>query len=114
MHTTFIVRLMDAEKALLAWTQILVVARGDGCFYAIDSSMTLMVSKAGKPAWISYHWADMNIEWRVPITSDIVGVGLPVVLRLPTDALVTVGQAPTDLPAVTVGGAVITVPSGRG
>ena len=69
--TKLVCRLLDANDRLLGWCAHVASMRGDGCLRA-TWHVTLTVDEDGTADALSTHWADMNVETRVPMG------GLPV------------------------------------
>lgn len=109
METAFIVRLLDADGALLAWAKVPMHAKGDGALYPTTSLAHFRVQANGKAVVMSFHWADVNVEWRTPIALTVYA-DYPCVIAMP---LYRIGDAPTHrLPPVTVGSVVVTPATG--
>jgi hypothetical protein len=111
MQARLIVRLLDEAGALLGWAPLRVEARGDAMLRA-SHGLALTVEQAGLAYALSFHWADVHIQRRVLVGPLAVSVGqqVPVV-----GAGEVVWILPSDtgpLPAVSVRGASIAVPTG--
>jgi hypothetical protein len=113
LTTKLVVRILDADAQLLGWTEVAGEARGDGCLWS-SRSYHVGVERAGQPASVSVHWADVNVEARTPITHAAVVVGEVITLPWANTPVMTIGPMPGPLPPVTVRGAVsIGVPVGQ-
>lgn len=110
MEAKFIVRVLNEHNELLGWGELMTHARGDGCLWA-PSPFECVIDVSGRAAWLSYHWADLHLEWRAPLSQD---VQAGTILRVQYDReVVRVGDPPVGLPGVTMKGAVkIGVPAG--
>jgi hypothetical protein len=97
-----VIRLLDAEGALLGWQEHWARVKGDGCLRA-DGPVTIPVDTAGVPTTLSTHWTDLNVEVRVPFTAPVsVTPGDELRVFEPGAALIQAGTPPGHLPAVTV------------
>lgn len=111
MTTKLVVRVLDAEGALLAWAPVWALAKGDGCLW-VSETYQAAVETPGTPAFLSVHWADINIEIRQPFAGQPLAVGQLINLHWDGPVII-VGPAAGGLPPVTVRGAVqIGVPAG--
>ena len=102
LTTKLIVRVLDDDGALLAWTEVMAEARGDGCLWPKAQTFTACVEQSGTPASLSVHWADVNIEVRTPLAAGTLVAGAPVTLSFHGQPAMIVGQMPGALPPVTV------------
>lgn len=110
-----VVRLLDADGALLTWAEVQAEARGDGCLWPSTRVVACHpCERSGIPTMLSVHWAEVNVETRVPITLPAVRAGDATVnLTLGDTPIVRVGAAASGLPPVTVHRAVaVLVPAG--
>ena len=99
MTTKLVLRVLSATGELLGWGEVQAEARGDGALWA-PRPVAVFIDQAGTPACLSVHWADVNVELRVPYESAAVTAGM--VLEIPhTSPLLRVGEPPTSLPPVT-------------
>lgn len=101
LTTKLVVRVMDADLRLLAWTEVQGEARGDGALW-VKAPTLAGVEAAGVPAWLSVHWADVNVEARSRFDHRAVSVGEVLTLAWPSAPILTVGPMPEALPPVTV------------
>jgi hypothetical protein len=98
--TKLVLRVLSAAGELLGWTEVQAEARGDGALWARTPPL-VPIDDPGTPAVLSIHWADVNVELRVPYESGPVTPGM--VLEIPnTTPLVKVGSPPVSLPPVTL------------
>lgn len=112
LTTKLVVRVLDAGGDLLAWTEVLGEARGDGRLWA-SRSYSAPVERAGVPAVLSVQWADVNVEARTPLALAAVAPGDVIPLQWAEQPIMTIGQMPGPLPPVTMRAAVaIGVPVG--
>jgi hypothetical protein len=111
MITRVVARLLDSSNRLLAWADIQAYAKGDGKLWA-RREISAPVVLDGTPAYLSLHWADLNVESRRALSIGQVHVGQAVML-CEKGPIWTFGAPPAGLPAVTVGHQVIHVPVGQ-
>lgn len=113
MRTKIVVRLLDEEGMLLGWASLLAEARGDRCLRAAQAC-AIPIDAAGVATMLSYHWADLNIQKRVPLThTQPMRVGDTMTLTFPDDVIFTFPSDEGPLPPVTVRGSVtVAVPTG--
>lgn len=102
MRTKLVLRLLAADGSLLGWTEVQAEGR-EGALWAIRP-VAVCIEAAGVPETVSVHWADVNVEVRVPctVTSAVTPgqiVGLPYGDGAP---LITLGAPARGLPPVTV------------
>lgn len=106
MQTMFIVRLLDAERQVLAWTKIPAETRGDGRLWAMQAFVA-EVEQNGTAVAMNYHWPDVHCYTTVPLPH-----GVPVtagqVVSLPLADLIHIPSEPLPLPPVTVRSSVTT------
>jgi hypothetical protein len=101
MQTTFIVRLFDADRHVLAWTRIPCMTKGDGCLWP-EQHFVAEADVTGVATDICYHWVDVNVHTTVPLPERIpVEVGKVVTVPL-FDPLLRLNSDARPLPAVTV------------
>lgn len=112
MTAKLVVRVLAADGSLLGWTEVRAEGR-EGALWAIRP-VAVTIETSGTPETVSVHWADVNVEVRVPCTYTA-SVTAGQLVGLPYDAstpLITLGQPARGLPPVTVRQAVaIGVPS---
>ena len=100
MQTVFIVRLLNADREVLAWTKIPAETRGDGKLWAMQAFVA-EVDTAGEAVALNYHWPDVHCYVTVPLPMTVpVTVGQ--VVSLPLADLIHIPSEPLPLPAVTV------------
>lgn len=97
MTTRLVIRLLDAQGGLLGWTEVMGLARGDGCLHL--PVCTVPVEIDGEPRTLSVHWCDLNVEARSSLAVGACRRGTPLVLNVPP---IVIGPPGRDLPAVTV------------
>jgi len=112
MTTKIVLRLLDAENQLLGWSEHFAVARGDGKLWS-QGTVTITAERAGDPVCVSLHWADVNVETRIPCPPAHVSAGRTIAIFAPHTPMVTLGIPPTNLPPVTVGSVAIGIEAGR-
>ena len=98
-----VIRLLDGNGDLLGWCEHQAAVKGDGCLRA-NRAVGLTVDVAGRPAWVSVHWADVNVETRVPypLNAKWVGSGQTLLLYPGGSVLMECGSMPANLPPVTM------------
>ena len=112
MYTKVVLRLLDAAGALLGWTEVQALMRGDGALWA-ERAVSIVVGRSGQPHQLSVHWADLNVEVRSPCHT-IPEVAVGQVVEFPAGVLMQIGTPPANLPPVTVGRSIsIDVPVGN-
>lgn len=104
MTHKLVLRLLDADGALLTWTAVEAIARGDGALWSPTPELACdPCERSGTPATLSIHWADVNVETRVPITMPAVREGDPyVALQFHDQPIVRLGQPASGLAPVTM------------
>jgi hypothetical protein len=93
---------LDAEGKMLGWCWHHAAARGDGLLRA-TLPVVMDIDEDGTAHEFSIHWADINVEIRVPAPKQAVKRGQPVQVFTPNQPMLQVGNPPTQrLPPVTV------------
>lgn len=110
MTTKLILRCLDADGALLGWTQVDAAVRGDGKLWS-PGPVIVTPMQSGICAVLSVHWCDVNVEVRQACSETLVA-GVPSILHAQSAPLITVGPMPGALPPVTVGSVVVSPDSG--
>lgn len=114
--TKVVIRLLDLEGLLLGWVSHEAAMRGDGMLRAAGV-VSVPIESSGRPMVVSLHWADLNVESRVPWPSDApetVKAGESVALFTNDAPVIKLGEPPVGLPAVTLRKPVeVTVPVGQ-
>jgi hypothetical protein len=110
MTTKIVCRLLDANNALLGWTVVMAEARGDGHLWT-SGPVVVQPSRAGTVVMLSLHWADVNVESRIPMLLSV-RAGQGVVIYQTMTPFIKVGNMPGPLPPVTVGSVSIGIPAG--
>ena len=100
MQTTFIVRLLNAEREVLAWNKVPAETRGDGKLWAM-TAFSAEVYLAGTAVAMNYHWPDVNCYVTVPLPQPVT-VAAGQVVTLPLADLIHIPSEPLPLPPVTV------------
>lgn len=111
MTTKVVCRLLDARNQLLGWTEVQAVARGDGKLWS-PGRVSIPVERAGDALSVSLHWADVNVETRVGMLATVTP-GQLVTVYPKASPIITVGEMPGPLPAVTVRSVAISLPVGQ-
>ena len=107
MQTEFIVRLLDADRQVLAWTRIPAETRGDGKLWAMQAFVAA-VTKSGQAVAMNYHWPDVHCYTTVPLSAPVM-VQAGSVVTVPLADLIHIPSEPLPLPPVTVTSSVHTV-----
>jgi hypothetical protein len=113
MIAKIVCRLLDRQNKLLGWTEHHAQVRGDGCLRS-SGPVVVPIETSGAPAFVSLHWADVNVETRIPCPEVFIQSGNSLLVFADGAPMVTLGVPPVGLPPVTVGRPVsITVPVGQ-
>lgn len=100
MQTMFIVRLLGADRQVLAWTKIPAETRGDGRLWAMQAFVA-EVEQDGTAVSMNYHWPDVHCYTTVPLPGPV-PVTAGQVVSLPLADLIYIPSEPLPLPPVTV------------
>lgn len=112
MTTKLVVRVLDADGAMLGSVVHDAAVKGDGCLRAAGA-VVCGIAHSGFAACVSLHWADINVEVRVPAPIPEMHAG-DLVALFPADApLITVGPMPGPLPPIVVGSTAVAIPVGE-
>lgn len=103
MQVTLVVRLLDADGALLAWAPVRAEARGDQCLWACEP-LVAAPTAAGVATSLVVHWPDLHVVARRPLWLSV-AVGQVVSLTF-AEPLMRFPTAAGPLPGVTVGSTV--------
>lgn len=106
--TKVVIRILDAAGTLLGAVVHQAAVKGDACVRA-SAPVIVVPEVSGLAAVLSVHWADVNVETRVPYVA-AVAVGQPVALFAPNAVLIEAGAMPHALPAITVRESVVAEP----
>lgn len=101
MTTKLVCRLLSADGRLLGWESHYAAARGDG-YLRSTLPVVVDVDEPGDAAVVSIHWADMNVETRVPMPATTVKQGDALTIFQPHFPMIQVGEVPAFLAPVTV------------
>jgi hypothetical protein len=112
--TKLVCRLLDADQRMLGWCWHIAAMRGDGCLRS-TLPVVMDVEVDGVPAVLSVHWADMNVETRVPMPEMTVTKGQALTIFPAHAAMLRAGEPPSvRLPPVNTKTAVdVSVPVGQ-
>lgn len=115
MRFKIVARVLDAAGALLGWGEIAVSPRGDATLRSVSGPLVVKVDTSGEAHVISYHWADLNVQKRVPYPGGATALqaGQSVQFSFPDDVVLSLPSDEGPLPAVTVGASVVSVPVGK-
>lgn len=101
-HYRFIVRLLDAERRVLAWNQVFCECRGDGALRSLQDFLG-EAQESGTATGLCVHWVDVNVHMTTLLPQPVVcDVGKVVSVPLRGLALFTLAGDTTELPAVTL------------
>lgn len=111
-----VIRLLDPNNQLLGWEEIDAQMKDGYLLYA--SHLSVPVDTEGELAFLSIHWADLNVEWRTLAPSSErkrVFAGDKADLHFEGGRVAKVGDPPANpLPPTTSrGDVVIGIPVGR-
>lgn len=111
--TKLVCRVLDADGRLLGWCAHDASVRGDG-FLRASRDVAVVITHAGTPSEMSIHWADVNVETRVPMPPMAVQAGHAYTVFQANAPMLQAGQPPVQrLPPVTVDGTYVAVPVGQ-
>ncbi len=111
MTTKLVVRLLNAAGDLLGSVVHHAAIKGDGCLRAAGP-VVCGIAQSGFASEVSLHWADVNVEVRVPSPAPSVQAGQIVPLFDAGAVLIQVGPMPGPLPPIVVGAVAVSVPVG--
>ncbi len=112
MTTKLVVRLLDATQSLLGWTEVQAIARGDGQLWC-NRPVVAQIDVSGTVAFVSIHWADVNVETRTVLSASVMA-GQQLIVFPSSMAVLRIGPMPGFLPSVTVRSPIgIVVPHAR-
>lgn len=99
---------------MLGWCWHIAAMRGDGCLRS-TLPVVVDVDESGTPAVLSVHWADMNVETRVPMPQMTVTRGQALKVFDSNQPMLSCGEPPTKrLPPISTKNMVdISVPVGQ-
>jgi hypothetical protein len=102
----FVVRLLDAEHHLLAWTTVwaAVTPRGGGrsCQFWPTGPTQFTVTEAGDAAWLTIHWCDPDLARMTALSPQRLEVGQVVNFCWIEPVWLVPGMQNVPLPPVTV------------
>jgi hypothetical protein len=102
MVAKLVVRLLDPSHRLLGWRELPGELRGDACVW-VSGAHGLVVDTPGTPAVLSIHWADLNVQSRVPYADPLfLPAGSVVTLHWPDRPVMRFATDDGPLPPVTV------------
>lgn len=117
MKAEFTVRILDESYALLAWAKVEASPRpqerGGSCPFWPEDSTQFTVDTAGRAAYVSIHWHDLDVARLKAIDIIPVVVGQVVTLSWDEPIWLVPGMRDVPLPEITEKGhVVIGVPVG--
>lgn len=111
--TKLVCRLLDRNDQMLGWCWHIAAMRGDGCLRS-TLPVVLDVDENGIGEVLSVHWADMNVETRIPMPSLPVQRGQALTIFPANAPMVQAGTPPEKrLPPVTTKAVEVAVPVGQ-
>lgn len=99
MTTKIVVRLLASPNTLLGWAEHQAIV-SDGCLRAAHP-IDLVMDLPGRADVLSLHWADYNVETRVPVGPIDTTPGESRAFFRTGDQMVFIGPPATGLPPVT-------------
>lgn len=66
MQTMFHLRLLAADRSVLAWTKIHADTKGDGCLWA-SQAFVAECEESGTATAVHVHWPDVHFHYTVPL-----------------------------------------------
>jgi hypothetical protein len=112
VETTFIIRLLNGKREVLAWKKITAETRGDGKLWAKEAFVAAVL-QSGTAVALNYHWPDVHCYVTVPLPVDV-PVHAGEVISLPLADLIHIPSEPLPLPPVTVTSSVtVATPTGH-
>jgi hypothetical protein len=100
VQTIFIVRLLNTQRDVLAWTRVPAETKGDGCLWPMQAFVA-EGDVHGTGVAICVHWPDVNVHTTIPLEGPIpVDVG-KVVSYAFSGPLLRIGSDTQPLPPVT-------------
>jgi hypothetical protein len=108
MTQRFIVRVLDASSALLAWAEVFAQPkpqeRGASCPFWPTGPTQFVVTQAGLATEVSIHWADLDVARRQALLEPVhVAVGQVFTFAWIEPVWLVPGMRDVPLPPVTVG-----------
>jgi hypothetical protein len=100
VETPFIIRLLDANREVLAWKKVTAETKGDGRLWAKENFVAA-VTRTGTAVALNYHWVDVHCHTTVALPQPV-QVEFGQVVTLPLADLVHIPSEPLPLPPVTV------------
>ena len=111
--TKLVCRLLDANDHMLGWCWHIAAMRGDGCLRS-TLPVVLDVDEDGTGSVMSVHWADMNVETRIPLPDVVVKRGQALSIFPAHAPMIQCGTPPEKrLPPVTTKAVEVSVPVGQ-
>jgi hypothetical protein len=98
MTTTLHVIVLDPDGAVIGWTAVEALARGDGQLHA-TAPVVIIPERQGMAQTVIVHWVDVNVEVRTTIPLIYVDRALTV---FPAGPLFRVGPQAGGLPSLEV------------
>lgn len=121
MESKFVVRLLDANDQLLAWSTVMATARpvggGRSCPFFAPGATMLPIERDGLAVKISVHWCDLDIARVRDVAHEGEGVAVTAGTTMSFTWIEPVWLVPgmqgVPLPGVTVGSTTVSVPIGN-
>jgi len=105
MQTMFHIRLLTAERDVLAWTKVAAISKGDGCIWATQDFVA-ECDRDGTATALHVHWPDVHFYYTVPLQDHQAVVAGQVVSLPLKEPLVRLNSELEAVPPVTVRSAV--------
>jgi hypothetical protein len=110
MEHMFVVRLLNDQREVLAWTKIPAETRGDGGLWA-KQEFVAECDRAGVGVAMCFHWPDVHVYQTWPLPDPIpVEIGKVVTVRIMRQPMIHIRSEALPLPGVTVHSNVTVMP----
>lgn len=101
MQTNFILRLLTADRRVLAWTKLVGETRGDGAIWPTQDFVA-EADETGTGVSLSVHWPEVHVHQTAPLSESVhVDKGKVVSLSIRRSPLIRIASEDTILPPVT-------------
>jgi hypothetical protein len=102
MQTVFVVRLLDANRQVLAWNHIPAHTKGDGGLWA-DHNFVAEAQETGEAVAMCFHWPEVHVYQTRPLLQPVhVDAGKVVSIPILATPMLHIQSEPLELPPVTV------------
>jgi hypothetical protein len=117
VQTMFIVRLLNAQREILAWNRVPAETRGDGGLWPMQNFVA-EVEQTGVATAICFHWPDLHCYTTEPLTEHshvTAGQVFTVPLLNTGKPMIHIASEAAPLPPITVRSSVtVGIGTGRG